>query len=255
MINVESMNRIENTYEEGKTSVIDIKEMPYFDGEQYDLFDEKDYGKFIQDVERACRMSFEYRQLISYLKNTEGMSVCSFLHNVTNADNTKVRIEIHHSPLTLYDISSTVIKKRLHNKESINIFDVCNEVLWLHYIGWVGLIPLSETVHELVHNQYIFVPTDIVRGNYRQFIESYYDYIDPDVLDAIDNAENMTKEMRQIGYVDKQMNIFNLHQTYIRSQGNTQPKKDQAKVDIKQRIDEIKSNKKLMYRIVDESKR
>lgn len=257
MVNAEYMNKIENVYSDGGQSIIDIPSLDYFDAEQYDIYDQKDYARMIKDIETGCRMSFEYRQLIAYLRNTEGMNVCSFLGNVTNVDNTKVKIEIHHGPLSLFDYVSSVVKKRLHNGESIDIFEVCKEIMLLHYIGWVGLIPVSATVHEMIHNQYIFVPTNIVRGNWRKFIEEYYDFIDPAVLDSVDVADEMTKEWLddQSGMnnqVDAQQQLFNLHATYIRYnnidiKSNITPSKN----NIKESITELKTKKKKMFELVD----
>ena len=254
MINVEYMNKVENTYIDGSSSVMELPELTYFDGEQYDIYDQKDYGKFIQDIERAVRISYEYRSLINYLRNSEGMNCCSILQNVSNMDSTKVKIEIHHSPLTLYSICAAVVKRRLHNKESIDIFDCCKEVMWLHYIGYVGLIPLSETVHSLVHNAYIFIPVNLVRGNWRKFVEEYYDYISPDELDAIDNAEAMTQEYLNDttgvnNPVTQQMAIFNLHQTYLKIKNRSADIAGNRDI-IKDRITEIKSNKRQMYKLV-----
>lgn len=247
MINVECMNPIENTYTNGEISIIDISDISYFDEESYDLLDEKDLARFISDLERIVRNSFEYRQLISYLKNTEGMDVCSFLKNVTSRDNTKVHIEIHHSPFTLYDICATVFKKRQANREDININAIAEEVMWLHYIGWVGLIPLSATVHDMVHNQYIFIPTNVIRGNYQAFVNSYYNYINPDTLDSLDNAEQATRD-----YNSKQMEVFNDHRIYINNNGSLLlPKKQTTQQNIKDHITEIKSNAKIMCKLVN----
>jgi hypothetical protein len=58
----------------------------------------------------------------------------------------------------------------------------------------LGLIPLCETVHELVHTQYIFVPVDKVYGYYRQFINTYYNYVSPELLDRLDELEKLTIE-------------------------------------------------------------
>lgn len=249
MMNVECMNKVENIYNDGEETVIDIKSIPYFDLEQYDLMDEKDFRHYINDLERVVRNSFEYRSLIRYLKNIEGMDVCSFLDNVSSRDNSKVKIEIHHSPLTLYDICFTVFKKRQSNHEDISINGVAEEVMWLHYAGWVGLIPLSATVHEMVHNQYIFIPTDVIRGNYQAFINAYYNYIDPEVLDCIDNAEQATKE-----YNNKQMELFNNHRIYINANGSVNlPRKQETQQAIKEHIAEVKSGMKVMCTIIDKS--
>ena len=247
MINVECMNTVDNIYSNNGMSIIDISEMPYFENQEYDLLDEKDYKHYIADLERIVRNSFEYRWLIGFLKNTEGMDVCSFLYNVSSKDNTKVRIEIHHSPLTLYDICSTVVKKRQHNNEDLEINSVAEEVMWLHYAGWVGLIPLSETVHNMVHNQYIFIPTNVVRGNYRAFINSYYNYISPDILDCIDVAEQATKD-----YNGKQMEIFNTHKIYVNTNDSfALPRRNEVQQAVKQHISDLKSNKKVMCTIVE----
>lgn len=245
MMNVECMNKIDNIYNDGEETIINIKNMPYFDLEQYDLMDEKDFRHYINDLERVVRNSFEYRSLIKYLKNIEGMDVCSFLDNVSSRDNSKVKIEIHHSPLTLYDICFTVFKKRQFNHEDISINAVAEEVMWLHYAGWVGLIPLSATVHEMVHNQYIFIPTDVIRGSYQAFINAYYNYIDPEVLDCINNAEQATKE-----YNNKQMELFNNHRIYINT---SLPRKQEAQQNIKNHIAEVKSGMKVMFSVIDKS--
>ena len=247
MMNVECMNKVDNIYTDNGMTIIDIPNMSYFEYGQYDLMDDKDFKHYISDLERVVRNSFEYRTLINYLKNVEGMDVCSFLENVTSRDNTKARIEIHHSPLTLYDICLTVFKKRQYNQEDISINAVAEEVMWLHYMGWVGLIPLSETVHKMVHNQYLFVPTNVVRGNYQAFINAYYNYIDPEVLDCIDNAEQATKD-----YNGKQMEVFNNHRIYVNAEGSyALPRKKETQQFIKDHITEVKTGLKVMCRVVD----
>ena len=246
MMNVECMNQIENIYTDGQDTIVDVKSMPYFDLDPYDVYDDKDFNKYITALEMTVRMSFEYRQLINYLRNSEGMDECAFLSNVSNRDNTKVKIEIHHSPLTLYDICMAVYKKRQNNKEPIGINDVAEEVMWLHYMGWVGLIPLSKSVHEMVHNQYLAVPTDVVRGNYQAFINAYYNFISPDVLDAVDALEQWTKD-----YNGKQMEVFNNHRIYVNANGSyALPQKDQTKDIIKEKISDIKNNKPTLRKMI-----
>ena len=245
MINPELMKVNNDIYTDGEITILDIQSAPYFDKTQYDLLDDKSFKKYMTDLERTVRNSFEYRQLISYLRNTEGMNTCSFLENVSNVDNNKIKIEIHHSPLTLYDISLAVFKKRMKKEESIDIESVAEEIMYLHYLGWVGLIPLSETVHEMVHNQYIFVPTDKVRGRYQEFVNHYYDYIEPETLDSLDAAEALTKE-----YNNNQMDIFNNHKIYINVNGSYMlPRKDEYENIIKDRISDIKGNSVIFAKV------
>ena len=260
MINVDLLNTDYVTYQNGSREIQTIKEMPYFADEQYDLLNPKEYDKFIQDLERTVRTSFEYRQLIGYLRETEGMNECTFLKNVTNVDSTKVSIELHHTPLTLYDITSSVFRKRLKNSESIDIFDVAKEIAWLHYAGWVGLIPVSETVHELIHNQFLFVPTNVVRGDYQQFVDVYKDYIDPETIDSLEKAEALTLKFLEDpspeNIVIKQMELFNVHPTYVRIENlvPAQENIENARAAVRNRIDRLKNGKKILYHVVDPSK-
>ena len=246
MVNPELINKVNDIYSNDGQTILEMKSAPYFDKMPYDLLEEKSFKKYISDLERSVRNSFEYRELIAYLKNTEGMDVCSFLDNVTSRDNTKVKIEIHHSPLTLYDICLAVFRKRQQRKESTNLEAVAQEIMYLHYIGWVGLIPLSATVHDMVHNQYLFVPTDRVRGNYKAFVDNYYNFIDPDTLDSLDAAEDATRE-----YNNKQMELFNNHKIYLNVDGSYGlPRKDEMKSLLKDRITEIKSGNIMVAKVV-----
>lgn len=246
MRNPELLVKVENIYkDEGKT-ILDIPKLEYFDKAQYDLLDDKDFKRYIKAIESVVRLSFEYKYFIEYLKNEEGMNVCSFLTNVTSLDNKKVRIEIHHEPFTLYDICLAVFKKRQANRQDTRVESVAEEVMYLHYIGWVGLIPLSETVHTMVHNSYLFIPCDRVRGNFRAFRDAYYNYIEPETLDMLDSVELATLE-----YNGNQMSVFNRHDIYLNIEGSINlPRKDVIISSIKNRIDTIKNNKIVMAKIV-----
>lgn len=166
--------------------------IPPYEDQDYDLLDPKDKEKFIIDLERFVRNSIEYRSLVSFLRENVNMNRCAFLNNITNENTFKIRIEIHHSPFTLRDICSTVINKRMKNGECMYIEAVAYEVIYLHYCLMIGLIPLSETVHELVHSQYIFIPVDKVYGYYKQFIEQYD--VDQELLDKLYQLEQLTLE-------------------------------------------------------------
>lgn len=235
MRNPQLLNTVDDLYSDNGTTIVDVNSV-VFERDLYDLMNEKDLVKYFKDLEYTVRKSFEYRQFIRYLKNDEGMDECSFLENVSSRDNTKVKIEIHHEPFTLYDICLAVFKKRQMNRESLDVESVAEEVMFLHYIGWVGLIPLSITVHELVHNQYLFIPLDKVRGDYNSFTKSYYNYIDPETLDCLDVAEQATKE-----YNNKQMEMFNRHDIYVNLDGSyTLPRRSEIQALIKGRISVLK---------------
>ena len=77
--------------------------------------------------------------------------------------------------------------------ESLNVQMVAKEVMELHYKLIIGLIPLSETVHELVHNGFLFIPTTNVYGAYKDFVERYRVYMDPQLLKTLKEAEEASK--------------------------------------------------------------
>lgn len=258
MINPEFLNSVDDTYTNNGKNIIDVPEIPYYDLEQYDIYNEKDYSKFIQDAERVVRMSYEYRALIRYLNTIEGMNKCTFLSNVSNEYSHHIRIELHHTPFTLYDIASIVIRKRMEIQDSLDIFDIAKEIMWLHYKGYVGLIPVCETVHEMIHNQYIFVPLHIIRGNFQAFIDMYGNYISDELMATYESSKDITDEylanmQDPSNIINRQMNIFNQHYTYFNIKDNpniTQELSDIRKM-VYDRINDIKNRKpKYLYQLI-----
>jgi hypothetical protein len=122
--------------------------------------------------------------------------MCSFFNNVSNKDKQKVSIEIHHEPFTLFDITQTVVEKWIANDEDINPILIAEEVMKIHYQGRIGLIPLSITVHKLVHNGKLFIPLQNVYGNFIAFLEEYENYIPADLKDMLEVKLKMSKEVQ-----------------------------------------------------------
>ena len=88
------------------------------------------------------------------------------------------------------------------------------------------------------------------------FIDDYYNDLDSEVLDALDNAEHATKENK---YSD-QMQLFNNHNIYVQQKNvdhNSNIKDLRPKLN--DRIDQIKGNQiqqnnRVMCHIVDNTK-
>ena len=119
---------------------VDIKNVP--DVEMiYNIVSEKDKIKTVKTCERMIRSSLEYKDYIKFLKDYIDMTKCSFFGNSKMDHYSKFKVEIHHSPFTLYDITMTVLLKHLDYYGQINLFEVCEEVMKLHYQCKVGLIP------------------------------------------------------------------------------------------------------------------
>lgn len=233
-------------------SIIDIQHLPEFDYEEFDIYDDKDYKKYIAEIEKIVRSSIEYKWMIEYLKNNMDMDKCAFFKNVSNTDRSRLKVEIHHSPFTLYDIVVTVIQKRLYYKEDLDVELVSKEVMELHYKLMVGLIPLGKTPHELVHSQYLFVPLQNVMGRYDLFIDYYKEFMPPELLDTFERIEaysrvygdslnEKTPLLQNNVYVDT-TGVYNL------------PDFKQLQIVMKSRVQEIKDNHYILPSLEDKQK-
>ena len=58
--------------------------IPPMDVEDYDLFDDKERERYIIDLERHVRSSYEYRAMVNYLREYMNMNSCAFIPSITN---------------------------------------------------------------------------------------------------------------------------------------------------------------------------
>ena len=163
----------------------------------YVIMNDKDKIKFIKMVEKIVRSSTEYKQYIQFLKQEIDMTKCTFFNNVNNKNNSSVSIEIHHEPFTLFDIVSIVVEKYIDLNLDMNPLMVAEEVMELHYKNFVGLIPLSITVHQLVHDGKILIPLQNVYGNYIAFLEEYDAYITEGLRNMLQIKLQLSKEIAE----------------------------------------------------------
>lgn len=226
-------------YADEVPDVIKINDLPPFTYPDYDLNDEKEMVKYLRDIEKAVRTSFEYREMVKYLREYLDMNKCSFYKAVSNTDSTKIHIEIHHEPLSLYDICVIVYNKRVAFRESLEIEYVAKEVMYLHYDMQVGLIPLAETVHELVHNQYLFVPSNKVFGKYKKFVQDYKPFIPIEQINILDRIESLTLEYEASEYKQLLAKKF----IYIDTSGSYElPRLEDVAQSVKMHIRDIMDN-------------
>ena len=163
------------------------------------LSSDKDKHKFISRVEKLVRSSLEYRDYISFLKEHIGLDSCVFFQNVGGGEGTKksrISIELHHEPFTLYDIVKTVLTKYQDEGLPINDLDIADEVMELHYSNKVGLVPLSKTAHQIIHNSTkLMVPLTMIYGQYSQFLDEYEPYVDDYLYEKLEKKIDMTNNL------------------------------------------------------------
>lgn len=234
MRNPYQLNIIQSS--DNQPEIIKLNNIPTYDIQDWNLADQKDFKKFLTELEKAVRGSFEYQQYIQYLRTSFNMNSCAFYRNVSNVPNPKIKIHIHHDPITLYDICLIVFRKRQSLCESIDEESIAKEVMWNHYNGFVGLIPLSETAHELVHSNYLFIPCTHVFGDYKEFVNMYKPYFTLDQLDLLKDIEDASSLYTS----DRAKHLFQERFTYVDDTGSYDfPKKEEIIKMLQQRKSEL----------------
>lgn len=221
-----------------KNNRILIKDVQKNDYLIWDLEDEKEFKKFISTIEKEIRGSFEYKQMVTYLKDYCGMNECAFIK--VQGDN-KIKIEIHHYPFTLYDIVMIVYKKRVYYQEPLKVQMVARECTMLHYKLLVGLISLSVTAHQLYHDNKLFIPAGNVFGRYWLFVDLYRQFCDVDQLDTLDRIEKYSKEptatVHDTTVLDTNYITYN-----VKNENYKLPSIDTLENNMNQQIEAIKQN-------------
>lgn len=203
---VPKINNIKNTNETNpKKIVLEVDETKKIIMESIHdeiFFNDKEFESYIKYIEKLVRNSLEYRSYIWTLKNEFNLNHCKFFSDI-DIETTKVSLEFHHYPFTLYDIVLlTVVDKinRYGNIESgvTNSFKLAEEIVKLHYENKIGLVPLTKTVHKLVHNGSLFIPLtkQYVFGNYKIFFNNILNCeAKNDYIKKITSLEELTEDI------------------------------------------------------------
>lgn len=207
---------------------IEPKEVEYinlptieFTKPHYVFFTPKDRVKFVKRVESICRGSFEYKEFVGYLVDNIGMNFCSAFNNISKDTIKKIGIEIHHEPFTLFDIVNIVVEKWLQLEKPLDPIGISEEVMRLHYEGKIGLIPLSLTVHELVHAGRVFIPLQSLDNGFMKFFEEYKQYIPEQIRDILKIKINLSKK-----FVMEDNAVLKRKYVYINNEGyNSTPER------------------------------
>lgn len=179
------MNKKEIKYE-----IIEFDDLPI---SEYDGKFRKLDIKLIKYITNRVRKTIEYKNLIDYLKRTLNINHCSFYKDYSI--DRGFTIELHHSPLTLFDYTEVVCNKHYaendKNDPHIIPWKVEEEVNRLHYEFKVGLVPLNPTSHKLVHSGALTIHPNLVNFNWKFFISEYKKYLTDDIKTKIEVFEKL----------------------------------------------------------------
>jgi len=219
----------------------------------FNLDDDKEFNKYILTIKQVVRKSFEYRRYINFIRDKYGMNKDSFIEGVSNSEGFDIRIEIHHYPFSLDDIANIVYKKRCYYNENVSVWMVAKEIMSLHYKNMIGLIPLSKTVHELVHAHRLFIPINTVLGRYDLFVTYYRPFITDEQIDVLERIENYTaKQSNEL--LNNDILNYNKVNVDIKNENYRLPEITNINQDMHNRIDVLKSNNYMLPMIEDNKK-
>ena len=184
------------TYKEKKeyeTAQVSLSPSEYVDDLSMFEDDPKELHKFVVRTKFMIRNSYEYKQLMIFLKDKCQMYHCGVHPNIKKFDG--FTIEIHHTPLTIEDIIYIIINKRLKRGESLKQSAIAKEVMYDHYLGLIGLYPLCEVCHSYIHSEEndLFIPLNVLYGDPEAFFDIYGEYISDTLKIKFRNLQEMTK--------------------------------------------------------------
>lgn len=137
--------------------------------------DTKHFKKFIKSVEKLVRGNEDYKNWLKSLRDIEFLSKDAYLENVTSDF---AEIQLHHFPFNLYTICSVITDKYFKEGKKVSTFIIADAVIREHFMGKIGLVPLSVTNHELAHLQKMKIIRSQIFGNWEEFFNDYVEYLD-----------------------------------------------------------------------------
>lgn len=164
------------------------------------FFDNKVFSRFVKSTERTIRSDRSYLNYIKKVKEAEqNLGKDVILNNLKSSE---VEIQMHHHPLTLYDLVSIVALHNFNNDIEFSSISLAKEVIQAHYDNRVGLAPMSVTTHELAHaaiepkskSRYINLTKKQIFGKYEEFVDRYKDGLTLDVREKLKEFENINSD-------------------------------------------------------------
>lgn len=186
---------------------------------------DKQRTKLIKKIESYVRTSMEYADFTNYLRKHTNMNECTFFSNF-QANNKKGMIELHHAPFDLFTITNVITKSQEIGYGYIDEFRVADEIMQCHYAGLIGIVPLSITCHELVHDKKLVVPLYCVYGRFVEFTKIYYDVINKlndGTLELLREEMKLSKHFAEHPEeLEKANSILNVQYVYVEVDGQKQ---------------------------------
>jgi len=199
MEEVTNINDIVNNYNEKFEIHSDVENLElYTDDYPFKLSlrirnftEESSYMKFVRNCEKLFRSSLEYKLWRDYISDILKFNKCM----ITNESMDEVTIEIHHHIPSLFILMKSLVNECIENSIPFSTFDICLKAIEVHFSNKIGYVSLLSSIHEKFTNGYLEIPVELVKGNYKEFLDAYIKYMDEEDLNTINkrlatNLEN-----------------------------------------------------------------
>jgi hypothetical protein len=152
--------------------------------------DESSYLKFVRNCEKLFRGSLEYKLWKDYILDVLQFNTCM----VTNEKMSEVSIEVHHHVPSLFILMKTLINECIETNTEFSTFDICLKAIEVHFSNKIGYACLVSSMHEKLTNEYLEIPIEMIKGNFKEFLNQYSKYITEEDFDQINKRLAMNLE-------------------------------------------------------------
>lgn len=142
---------------------------------------EAEFKKFVKMCEKLVRGSAEYRLWRNYIKDILGVENCA----ITLESDEACDVEIHHHIPSLYSLAEAIINKRIQENIKFSSFDIALDMIEYHFSNHIGYVPLINSIHCKFHNGFLDIPVELVRGNYKHFVDNYLSYLNEEEQETV----------------------------------------------------------------------
>jgi len=124
----------------------------------------------------------EYKLWKNYIIDVLQINECMITHEKID----DVSIQAHHHVPSLYILVCALINKRIEDNEKFCSFDIAEEAIALHFQNKIGYVTLLTSMHEKFHNGKLGIPINLIKGDYRYFMNTFSKYLDEADLEKLD---------------------------------------------------------------------
>lgn len=168
------------------------------------LLDVEVYKNFLDNAIAGFRHSNAYTIVKSDLME-QGLDHCQVMANVTEEEVGARGLEMHHNFLTIFDIALLITEHVINTVGIISTFDLMYLLEVEHREHRVPLVMLSETVHQMYHNnEDLIIPASMTTGNWLELLKRYNKGITMKIAEKVSNFIN-----ESINNSEQNSNIIN----------------------------------------------